>query len=129
MKNIICIDLLNGSFKKSVRILENLGISNSLYIHDEDCTMDLYLLIDTMNRFPSFNKNILLSKVYINKFGMVVGWVKYNKLNKNNDYCNNNLLLDDMLNLKPVDKIDEFKKKSMFSLNMMTRDELIVLSN
>lgn len=129
MKNIICIDLLNGSFKKSVVILENLGISNSLYIHDEDCIMDLYLLIDTMNRFPSFNKNILLSKVYINRFGMVVGWIKYNKLNKTSEYCNNNLLLDDMLNLKPVDKIDEFKKTSMFSLNMMTRDELIVLSN
>ena len=129
MKNIICIDLLNGSFKKSFVILENLGISNSLYIHDEDCTMDLYLLIDTMNRFPSFNKNILLSKVYINRFGMVVGWIKYNKLNKTSEYCNNNLLLDDMLNLKPVDKIDEFKKTSMFSLNMMTRDELIVLSN
>ncbi len=129
MKNIICIDLLNGSLKKITRILENMGISNSLYIHSEDCTVDINSLVDIMNKFPTFNKNVILSKIYINKVGMVVGWIKYDKSRKISEYCNNDIIVDEMLKLESVDKTNVFNRVSIFGINNLSKDELIILSN
>lgn len=129
MKNIVCIDLLNGSFKKSINKLELMGISNILYIHDEECTTDLYNLIDTMNMFPMFNEYNILSKVYINRLGMVVGWIKYDKRNKKNEYYNNEFIIDSLIDMKSIDKSNDFFNFVDFKFGNLTKEDYISMMN
>lgn len=104
MRNTVCIDLLNGSIKKSRNILKEMSLYDNLYINSEDDIMNLDEIISVISKFTDC-VNIKVKRIFINKLGMVVAWSFYNTTNKSETIYNNFIYEDLLVGLLPVDKV------------------------